>query len=87
MQHLLALAAVVPAVLGQTFYGCYTEVPTRALSDFSQVDYDNMTVAICETFCTGQGSTLWGLEYGGEWYVPPPCSPSNQIPATHPATP
>ncbi|KXX73991.1 putative fungistatic metabolite [Madurella mycetomatis] len=68
MQHLLALAAVVPAVLAQTFYGCYTEVPTRALSDFSQVDYDNMTVGICETFCTGQGSTLWGLEYGGECY-------------------
>lgn len=70
MQHLLALAVVVPAVLAQTYYGCYTDVPTRALTDSVLVNYTTMTVGDCETHCTGVGAQLWGLEYGGEWYVP-----------------
>ncbi|KAL2260095.1 hypothetical protein VTK26DRAFT_6016 [Humicola hyalothermophila] len=68
MQRLLAFSAVVPAVLAQTFYGCYVDIPTRALSGSSLVDYDNMTVAVCEAHCTGQSFDLWGLQYGGECY-------------------
>lgn len=70
MQHLLALAAVVPAALAQTYYGCYTEVPGRALTGSSTIDYTTMTIADCETHCAG--FDIWGVEYGGEWYVPTP---------------
>ncbi|KAL2015668.1 hypothetical protein VTK56DRAFT_5046 [Thermocarpiscus australiensis] len=66
MNHLLALAAVVPAVLAQNYYGCYTEVPTRALTGSTLVNYTSMSVTECETHCTG--FDLWGLEYGGECY-------------------
>jgi hypothetical protein len=69
MQSLVILAAIVPAALAQTFYGCYTEVPTRALTGSSLIDYDNMTITECATHCTG--FDMWGLEYSGEWYDPP----------------
>ncbi|KAK4119638.1 WSC-domain-containing protein [Parathielavia appendiculata] len=66
MQIVLALAVIVPAALAQTFYGCYTEVPTRALTGSSLVNYTTMTIPDCEAHCTG--FALWGLEYGGECY-------------------
>ncbi|KAH6627526.1 WSC domain-containing protein [Chaetomium tenue] len=67
MQSVLALAAIVPAALAQTLYGCYTEIPTRALTGaVPLIDYEGMTVADCEAHCTG--FDLWGLEYGGECY-------------------
>ncbi|KAK0719031.1 WSC domain-containing protein [Apiosordaria backusii] len=70
MHSLLALAALVPAVVGQTFYGCYTEIPTRALTGASTADFEGMTIEACETYCTDptRNFTLWGLEYGGECY-------------------
>ncbi|KAJ4287465.1 hypothetical protein N0V88_007652 [Collariella sp. IMI 366227] len=68
MQRFLALAALVPAAFAQTYYGCYTDVPTRALTGSSLVDYTTMTIAQCETYCTGLSFTLWGIEYGGECY-------------------
>jgi hypothetical protein len=69
MQRFLALAAIVPAALAQSYYGCYTEIPARALTGSSLIDYVNMTVTDCETHCTGLSFSIWGLEYGGEWYV------------------
>ncbi|KAK4097460.1 WSC-domain-containing protein [Parathielavia hyrcaniae] len=68
MQTVLALAAIVPAALAQTYYGCYTEVPARALTGSSTIDYTTMTIGDCETYCTGLSFSLWGLEYGGECY-------------------
>lgn len=68
MQQYLALAALVPAALAQTFYGCYTEIPARALTGSSTIDYTAMTIGACETHCTGLGFTIWGVEYGGECY-------------------
>jgi hypothetical protein len=64
MHSLLALAALVPAVLAQTNYGCYTDVPAGALTGGSLVNYTTMTIAECETHCTG--FDLWAVEYGGE---------------------
>ncbi|KAH6839435.1 WSC domain-containing protein [Chaetomium sp. MPI-CAGE-AT-0009] len=66
MQYFLTFAAIVPAALAQTYYGCYTEIPARALTGSSLIDYEAMTVAECEAHCTG--FDLWGLEYGGECY-------------------
>ncbi|KAG7290140.1 hypothetical protein NEMBOFW57_000137 [Staphylotrichum longicolle] len=68
MQRFLALAALVPATLAQTYYGCYTEVPARALTGHSVIDYTGMTIADCESNCTTLGFTIWGLEYSGECY-------------------
>jgi hypothetical protein len=68
MQRFLALAAIVPAALAQSYYGCYTEIPARALTGSSLIDYVNMTVTDCETHCTGLSFSIWGLEYGGECY-------------------
>ncbi|KAK3301691.1 WSC domain-containing protein [Chaetomium strumarium] len=66
---LLALvAAMAPAALAQTFYGCYTEVPARALTGATLVNYTTMTIPDCEAYCTGLSFTLWGLEYSGECY-------------------
>jgi hypothetical protein len=76
MQRFLALAALVPATLAQTYYGCYTEVPARALTGHSVIDYTTMTIADCESNCTTLGFSIWGVEYGGEWYV----SPSSPLP-------
>ena len=75
MQKFLALAAIVPAALAQTYYGCYTEIPARALTGASWVNYTSMTISDCQDFCTtGQYPNppfdLWAVEYGGEWYVP-----------------
>lgn len=67
MQRALALSAIVPAALAQTFYGCYQDIPAHALSGAVTTDYTTMTVAQCETYCTGSGFSLWGLQYGGEW--------------------
>lgn len=78
MQQYLALAALVPAALAQTFYGCYTEIPARALTGSSTIDYTAMTIGACETHCTGLGFTIWGVEYGGEWYVSPHSFPSRE---------
>ncbi|KAL2131096.1 hypothetical protein VTI74DRAFT_5570 [Chaetomium olivicolor] len=68
MQRFLALTAILPTALAQTHYGCYTEIPARALTGSSLIDYTTMTIAQCETHCTGLGFALWGLEYGGECY-------------------
>ncbi|KAK4153506.1 WSC domain-containing protein [Chaetomidium leptoderma] len=68
MQRFLALAAFVPATLAQTYYGCYTEIPARALTGSSVIDYTTMTLADCETHCTDLEFDIWGLEYGGECY-------------------
>ncbi|KAK4246156.1 WSC domain-containing protein [Corynascus novoguineensis] len=68
MQQFLALAAIVPAALAQTYYGCYTEIPARALTGSSLIDYENMTIALCETHCTDLAFDIWGVEYGGECY-------------------
>jgi hypothetical protein len=66
MNRFLAAAAFVPAALAQSYYyGCYTEVPGRALTGSSLIDYENMTPALCEAHC--EGFELWGLEYSGEW--------------------
>ncbi|KAK4182642.1 hypothetical protein QBC35DRAFT_478891 [Podospora australis] len=74
MLSLYALAALLPAVLAQsTYYGCYTEIPTRALTGGSHPDFVNMTVDACELACTG--FSLFGLEYGGECY----CSDSLEV--------
>ncbi|TVY83801.1 putative fungistatic metabolite [Lachnellula suecica] len=54
-----------------TRFGCYTEGNgTRALADFQEVDYSTtgMTVEKCATFCAGNASPLFGVEYGGECY-------------------
>lgn len=71
MKHILALAAFLPAILAQTYYGCYTDIPARALTGSSLIDYENMTIALCETHCTGLDFGIWGVEYGGEWCVFP----------------
>jgi len=68
MQNLLALAAIVPAALAQTYYGCYTEIPARALTGSSSIDYVGMTIEACEAYCTGLTFDIWGVEYGGECY-------------------
>ncbi|KAK4239580.1 hypothetical protein C8A03DRAFT_42811 [Achaetomium macrosporum] len=68
MKNFLALAAIVPAALAQTPYGCYTEVPARALTGSSLVNYTSMTIPDCETYCTGLSFSIWGLEYSGECY-------------------
>ncbi|KAL2155766.1 hypothetical protein VTH82DRAFT_508 [Thermothelomyces myriococcoides] len=68
MKHILALAAFLPAILAQTYYGCYTDIPARALTGSSLIDYENMTIALCETHCTGLDFGIWGVEYGGECY-------------------
>ncbi|KAK3681016.1 WSC domain-containing protein [Podospora appendiculata] len=65
--NLLALAALAPAVLGQTYYGCYTEGETsRALTGASYADFSNMTVELCASLCSPY--PIWGLEYTGECY-------------------
>ncbi|KAK3944359.1 putative fungistatic metabolite [Diplogelasinospora grovesii] len=70
MYRLLTIVgAVLPAVLAQTFYGCYTEgSSSRALTGAQTVNYTSMTVEVCETYCTGLTFSIWGLEYGGECY-------------------
>jgi hypothetical protein len=65
MLQLLALAAVVPTILAQTYYGCYVDPPAGSLSGSALVDYTTMTITDCETHCTG--FDLWAVEYGGEW--------------------
>jgi hypothetical protein len=67
MLSLLALAALVPVALAQTHYGCYADVPAGTLTGDSLVNYTTMSIAECETHCTG--FDLWAVEYGGEWYV------------------
>ncbi|KAK4141379.1 WSC domain-containing protein [Dichotomopilus funicola] len=64
----LTLALAPAAALAQTYYGCYTEIPARALTGSSLIDYEGMTIAVCETHCTGLGFDIWGVEYGGECY-------------------
>ncbi|KAK1751311.1 putative fungistatic metabolite [Echria macrotheca] len=70
MLALLTLA-VLPAALAQTFYyyGCYTEPSgVRALSSASYVSSTSMSPSDCQTYCTGLGYTLWGVEYSSECY-------------------
>lgn len=59
--------AIKPTIGAYTYKGCYTEATNmRALSVSSNVNYTSMTLENCATFCSG--STMWGVEYGGECY-------------------
>jgi hypothetical protein len=60
-------APVIPTIPGYTYKGCYTEPSnTRALGSASYVDYDGMTVEMCQSFCSGKGYSMFGIEYEGE---------------------
>jgi len=70
MQRLVATTALIPVALAQaTYYGCYVDPPARALTGALMVDYENMTISVCEEFCTTGANSfpIWGIEYGGEW--------------------
>jgi WSC domain. len=72
MQRLVATTALIPVALAQaTYYGCYVDPPARALTGALMVDYENMTISVCEEFCTTGANSfpIWGIEYGGEWWV------------------
>ncbi|KAI1766176.1 hypothetical protein GGR53DRAFT_464578 [Hypoxylon sp. FL1150] len=50
------------------WYGCQTEATNiRALSLFTYAD-DAMTLDSCQTFCSGKGTTYFGVEYARECY-------------------
>ena len=72
MKSISALAAIVPAVLAQaTYYGCYTDIPSRALNSYFVWNNTNMTAAFCEAECLAHDPTytLFGTQWGEEWYV------------------
>jgi hypothetical protein len=60
--------AIIKQTIGAYIYkGCYTEATNmRALSSSVSYNYTSMTLEMCATSCSG--STLWGVEYGGECY-------------------
>ncbi|KAK4224485.1 WSC domain-containing protein [Podospora fimiseda] len=70
MKSILALAATLPAVLAQTYYGCYTDYPGHALTEHSYWDNENMTATFCQTECltVDPTFTIWGTQYGEECY-------------------
>ncbi|KAI4865776.1 glyoxal oxidase N-terminus-domain-containing protein [Hypoxylon rubiginosum] len=56
------------AVANYNWYGCQTEATNiRALSLFTYAD-DAMTLDGCQTFCSGKGTTYFGVEYARECY-------------------
>lgn len=55
-------------VADYNWYGCQTEATNiRALSLFTYAD-DAMTLDSCQTFCSGKGTTYFGVEYARECY-------------------
>ncbi|KAI0852681.1 putative glyoxal oxidase [Daldinia vernicosa] len=58
-----------PSVIGDyIWYGCQTEATNiRALSLYTYAD-DAMTLGSCQTFCSGKGTTYFGVEYARECY-------------------
>jgi hypothetical protein len=61
--------SIVPSALDGkcVFVGCYTEATnTRALNEDTLIDYIDMTVEMCASFCSGY--MLFGLEWRGECY-------------------
>ncbi|KAI0966839.1 WSC domain-containing protein [Xylaria arbuscula] len=69
---LLSFALAAPSqpasVAGYNWYGCQTEATnTRALNAFAYSD-DAMTLESCQAFCSAQGTTYFGTEYGRECY-------------------
>ncbi|KAI0175889.1 hypothetical protein GGR52DRAFT_334817 [Hypoxylon sp. FL1284] len=72
--HLGAIAARAAApsqpstIANYNWYGCQTEATNiRALSLFTYAD-DAMTLDSCQTFCSGKGTTYFGVEYARECY-------------------
>ncbi|OTA99570.1 putative glyoxal oxidase [Hypoxylon sp. CI-4A] len=56
------------AVGNYNWYGCQTEATNiRALSLYTYAD-DAMTLDTCLTFCSGKGTTYFGVEYARECY-------------------
>ncbi|KAI1142985.1 putative glyoxal oxidase [Hypoxylon sp. FL0543] len=50
------------------WYGCQTEATNiRALSLYTYAN-DSMTLESCQAFCSGKGTTLFGVEYARECY-------------------
>ncbi|RDW56813.1 hypothetical protein BP5796_12880 [Coleophoma crateriformis] len=65
---------------GYIYAGCYTDDPSnRALGLASLVDYTSMTVEKCAAFCSGQGYSMFGLEYAGECWCGNSISTGNTI--------
>ncbi|KAI9812256.1 MAG: hypothetical protein M1826_002927 [Phylliscum demangeonii] len=63
------------------YLSCYldpTTPPAKALSPFSELPSDAMTVAVCLRYCQGLGAVYAGVEYGRECY----CSGTLQKAAT-----
>jgi hypothetical protein len=61
----------VPTAGPYVWIGCYTEATnSRALDSDTLVNYDTMTVEMCEAFCAGGSYTMFGVEYG-EWEKKP----------------
>ena len=60
----------VPAVGPYSWIGCYTEATnSRALTGASDINYETMTIQICEAFCSSPVQyTYFGVEYAGECY-------------------
>lgn len=60
--------AVKQSIGPYSYIGCYTEATgQRALTGAKPyVDYNVMTLELCESYCYSQSYTLWGVEYGGE---------------------
>ncbi|KAI1083033.1 WSC domain-containing protein [Whalleya microplaca] len=56
------------AVANYIWYGCQTEATsTRALSLYTYAD-DAMSLESCQVFCSGKGTSYFGLEYARECY-------------------
>ncbi|KAL0937964.1 LysM domain-containing protein [Colletotrichum truncatum] len=58
---------VFDAIPSYQSYGCYTEVPTRALSYAGLTGQSTMTVEFCSVYCmVEKGRSLFGVQFGGE---------------------
>ncbi|KAK8048877.1 copper radical oxidase [Apiospora phragmitis] len=68
-----------PKVGNYVWYGCQLEVGGRTLQLAAYAD-DKMTIESCYTYCSAQGATYFGTEYGRECY----CGNSFQT-GPHPA--
>lgn len=70
--------AIKPTIGAYAYKGCYTEATNmRALSVSSNVNYTSMTLENCAKFCSG--STMWGVEYGGECYCGSSLNPGSVV--------